>query len=345
MPVRVRKSALDGVLWQSINIREELWHRDRPEGDMARLRGVPEDLPPDLKAKAQSKEGLILPDWGHPASLLWKTGKLGMMSPALPLEQQAAFLRQSQPAYLFTFPSHLRLLIGHFRDTSKKLTSLRSVWTSSEQVSEELREECAKVFNCKIVDNYTSGETGYVALQCPQANHFHVQSEVVLVEVLNENGGPCRPGEIGKVALTPLHNFSMPLLRYEIGDEAKVGEPCACGRTLPVLKRIVGRAEDHIILENGERRRVDLRHYRLSTIKAVREFRLVQRSFSLLELQLVVARALTPQELAAVEEVAKTAAKGLLETKVTFVDKLERTQSGKLRAFVREVGKGDASAR
>ncbi len=71
--------------------------------------------------------------------------------------------------------------------------------------------------------------------------------------------------------------------------------------------------------------------------RAIREFRLVQRSCSLLELQLVVARPLNADELAAVEEVVTIAARGLLETKITFVDRLERTQSGKLRAFVCEI--------
>jgi len=28
----------------------------------------------------------------------------------------------------------------------------------------------------------------------------------------------CAPGEIGRVVVTPLHNFAMPLFRYDIGD-------------------------------------------------------------------------------------------------------------------------------
>lgn len=338
VPVRVRKTALDNVLWESINIREELWHRDRPEADMMRLRGIPDGLTPEQAAAARTKDGLILPDWGHPANLFWKTGRLGIFSPKLPLAQQVAFLRKLQPAYLHTFPSYLRLLISHIREKREKIGRLRAVFTASEQVSDELREDCLKVFGCKIVDNYTSGETGYIALQCPQTTNLHVQSEVALVEVLDAQGAPCRPGEIGKVVVTPLHNFAMPLLRYEIGDEAEVAEPCACGRGLPALKRIVGRTQDYFVLANGERRRADISHYRLSGIAAIREFRLVQRSHTQIALQLVVARPLTSDELGMVERVVAKASGGLFATAIEVVPELDRTAAGKLRAFTCEVG-------
>ena len=337
IPVRVRKSALDAVLWESINLREELWHRDRPEGDLVRLRGIPDSLPPEQAAAARSKHGLILPDWGHPANLFWKTGRLGILSPKLPLSQQVAFLRKVRPDYLHTFPSYLRLLIAYIRETREKTGKLRAVFTASEQVSDELREDCQQVFGCKIVDNYTSGETGYIALQCPQTTNLHIQSEVVLVEVLGAGNAPCRPGEIGKVVVTPLHNFAMPLLRYEIGDEAQVAEPCACGRGLPALTRVVGRAEDYFLLANGERRRADISHYRLSAISAIREFRLVQRSYTQVVLQIVVSRPLTTDETAVVAGVVEKASGGLFETAIEEVPELDRTAAGKLRAYRCEI--------
>jgi phenylacetate-coenzyme A ligase PaaK-like adenylate-forming protein len=61
------------------------------------------------------------------------------------------------------------------------------------------------------------------------------------VEVLDEEGRPCAPGETGRVVATSLNNFAMPLIRYETGDTAEVGAPCPCGRGLPVLTRIMGR--------------------------------------------------------------------------------------------------------
>jgi phenylacetate-CoA ligase len=334
VPVRVRKSALDAVLWEAVTIRDEIWHRESFDGLIARLRGIPPGLTREQNAAVRSEQGLILPDWGRPANLIWRTGKIAAIDPKQPVEALAAFLLRHQPAYLFAFPSHLRLLIAHFRRAPRQLTSLRAAWVSSETVDEDLREACRDVFGCRIVENYTSGETGYIALQCPQCAKLHVQSEVALVEVIDGEGRACKPGEIGRVVVTPLHNFAMPLLRYEIGDEAEVGEPCACGRGLPTINRVVGRTQDYFVLRSGERRRVDVAHYRLSAITAVMEFQLEQSDYDNLELKLVVARALTHEERERIETVLKQAASGLFQTKVTFHDALERTEAGKLRPFV-----------
>ncbi len=334
VPVRVRKSALDAVLWEAVTIRDEIWHRESFDGLIARLRGIPPGLTRDQVAAVQSEQGLVLPDWGRPANLIWRTGKIAAIDPKQPVKALAAFLLRHQPAYLFTFPSYLQLLVAHFRESPRKLTSLRAAWVASETVDEGLRKACQDVFGCRIVENYTSGETGYIALQCPQCAKLHVQSEVALVEVIDGEGRACKPGEIGRVVVTPLHAFAMPLLRYEIGDEAEVGEPCACGRGLPVLNRVVGRTQDYFVLRSGERRRVDVNHYRLSAIPAVMEFQLEQSDYDNLELKLVVARPLTPDEREQVDRVVAQASGGLFQTKVTFHEALERTEVGKLRPFV-----------
>src|SRR6185295_14515719 len=95
-----------------------------------------------------------------------------------------------------------------------------------------------------VVDVYSSEECGQIALQCPEHEQYHVQSESVLVEVLDDEGRPCAPGTIGRVVLTTLQNFAMPLIRYDIGDFAEPGPACPCGRALPVLTRIVGRVRN-----------------------------------------------------------------------------------------------------
>jgi phenylacetate-CoA ligase len=129
----------------------------------------------------------------------------------------------------------------------------------------------------------------------------------------------------------------MPLLRYEVGDEAEVGPPCSCGRGLPSLTRIVGRLEDYVKLPSGLRRRVDMEHYKISEIRAVREFQLVQTSLHRVELRLVTSRQLDQAEIEQVGGVMKKSFDGYLEWGVVSVDALPRTAAGKLRQFRSEV--------
>jgi phenylacetate-CoA ligase len=187
------------------------------------------------------------------------------------------------------------------------------------------------------VHNYTSSECGYMALQCPEHDHLHVQSELLLIEVLDANDRPCQPGEVGRVVVTPLHGFATPLIRCEIGDEAEVGEPCACGRGLPVLKRIVGRTYDYLVTVTGKRKRVDTGYYRICRIPVVREFQLVQRSVELIELRVVLARPLTSEEVVEIHDVMRAEFGPEFRVEIAVLESIPRTNAGKLRSFVSEV--------
>ena len=88
----------------------------------------------------------------------------------------------------------------------------------------------------------------------------------------------------------------MPLLRYELGDEAEVGAPCPCGRGLPVLRRVVGRTFDYLTLPSGDRRRPNVNHYGLAEVAAIQEFQIVQRSLERIEVLMVLSCPLSTDE-------------------------------------------------
>jgi phenylacetate-CoA ligase len=211
IPVRVLKTALDGLLWQAAHLREFDWCGIDPSLEIANLRGAGTSLEILRKDPASFEDagGLIVKDWGNPASLFWKTGPMGLLLPHEPLSIQAEFLLQRRPGYLIMRPAGLRLLLSHFRESGVALESIQSVWTMSETVDDSLRELCREIFGCEILSNYTSNETGYIAIQCPLGTNYHVVSESVLVEVVNEKGDACESGEVGRVLVTPLHNFGL----------------------------------------------------------------------------------------------------------------------------------------
>lgn len=230
-PVRVRKTALDGLFWQAALVREERWHRGGPEGTMLRLASIPPHLPAALAEAARGPEGLVLPDPGPPVSELWHTGPLVLADADRPPEAVRALIARHRPASLHTTPALLRALLPHLHG----LPPVAGVWTTGGAVDAGLRAACHAVLGAPIIAGYSAAETGYMALQCPDHPHHHVLAENCLLELLDEAG---QPAAAGRVVVTPLHNFAMPLLRYDLGDRAAFGPPCACGRTLPVLTRI-----------------------------------------------------------------------------------------------------------
>jgi len=343
VPVRVRKTALDNLMWNAFHVREELWHRDDPTGTMARIRRVPPGVTEEQETAIKSLPGLRVGDWGAPTNLLWETGEVVLLDDRVPIVEQAAFLDELKPAYLFVFPANLRLLLSHYRESGRSGPPLRAVWTLSEAVDSDMRAACRAVFGCRIVHNYTSAEGGYMALQCPEhEEHYHVQSEGILLEVLDDAGQHCAPGQVGRVVITPLHNFAMPLLRYEIGDMAELGPPCTCGRGLPVLRRIVGRNFDFVTLPDGRRQRVDAGFGRIGVVSAIREFQIVQRSLERIELLVVLSRPLTEAEETAIRTELRTSFTDVFQFDLTPCDSIPRTAAGKLRIFVSDLTTGTA---
>jgi phenylacetate-CoA ligase len=190
----------------------------------------------------------------------------------------------------------LSALLELFDRTGERLTHLVQVRSIGESLSQETRDSCLRILGVPISDIYSSQEVGYIALQCPDGDCYHIQSENLLVEILDESGMPCGPGETGRVVITTLHNFAAPLIRYEIGDYAEVAEPCVCGRGLPALKRILGRRRNLITLPNDKRFWPVFGFSKFREIAPVRQYQIIQTAIDRLDVRLVVDTQLTGEQ-------------------------------------------------
>lgn len=233
-PVAVMKTQLEQLFWQAITLREELWHARRWQSTMAVIRGFPDGRYPP-------PEGGRLPDWGSPLADVYPTGPAVALDLSASIAEQAQWLVRHDPDYLLTDAVNLRGLADHFRARGLALPRLREVRAVGDVVDAGLRRACRDAWSVEIVDLYSCAEAGYLALQCPEEGKLHVQAETAMVEILDDAGRPCAPGEVGEVVVTPLHNFASPFIRYAIGDWAERGRPCACGRGLAVIERVLGR--------------------------------------------------------------------------------------------------------
>lgn len=105
-----------------------------------------------------------------------------------------------------------------------------------------------------VVDVYSSSELStLIAFECRNHSGFHVNSDYVVMEVIDSTGKPVEPGQQGEVVVTDLCNYVSPVIRYRLGDLATTSiKACDCGRALPLLiSQIDGRAIDQIRLNGG----------------------------------------------------------------------------------------------
>jgi phenylacetate-CoA ligase len=124
--------------------------------------------------------------------------------------------------------------------------------SSAQQLTDVTRIQIEAQFGAKVLDKYGSREFSGIAYQCLDSKYHHVQDESYIVEILVD-GRPARIGEVGEVVITDLNNFSMPMIRYRIGDLAVAVEQseCKCGRQLSQIGEITGRTQALISCING----------------------------------------------------------------------------------------------
>lgn len=329
-PIRAIRTDLAMLFWEAFTQRDHLWHdRDRHQ-KLAVIRHAE-------PGKDPYPQGTIARNWGSENRAAYATGPCVALNITCPLEQQAEWLQRHDPGYLLTFPSHALRLAEHFRANGLQLANLRQVQAIAEVVTRAVREACGEAWGVPVVDTYSTRETGYLALQCPEHEHLHVQSEGALLEVLGEQGRDCGPGQIGRVVVTPLHNFAMPLVRYDIGDYAEVGEACPCGRGLPVLRRILGRSQNTIVLPSGERCWTLLSSGDIGELYAVapvRQYQFVQTDREHIEARLVVSRPLMAAEEDGVRQWLQRRLGYPFIVSLVYVEEIPRSPGGKFHDFI-----------
>ena len=331
-PVQVLRTALDGLLWQANTLRDHAWHQRDQSLKLAAIRA----LAPGI---ADPPPGVTASSWGAASEAVRTTAPSALLTLSADIAVQAAWIRQHAPGYLLTYPSNLAALLRHFAQKDERLPGLRAVLTVGETVAPALRATCRDTLGVNVEDVYSSQELGYIALQCPVSGQYHVMAESVLVEVLDAAGQPCAPGETGRLVISSLHNYAMPLIRYELRDYATVGTPCACGRTLPTLARIAGRERNMVRLPDGTMHWPLVGFHRFREIAPVRQYQLIQQALQSIEVRLVCDRALTAAEESELGTVIRAALGYAFELRFAYYEgELPRAVNGKFEEFVCAIG-------
>jgi phenylacetate-CoA ligase len=303
-------------------LRDHRWHRRDLRASLASLRYAPSAPGPD---------GITSRGWGPATKQLAPDAPAHLLSIiGTTTDEQLAWLARANPTYFLTYPSVLHALLRRIAATNTRLPALREVRTVGEALTPGTRGLCREVLDVPIVDMYSAQEVGYVALQCPEHEHYHVQSERHLVEVLRDDGTPCVPGETGRVVITDLHNFATPILRYDIGDLAEVAHACPCGRGLPTWSRIVGRVRNMLVYPDG---RTTYPVFTVACREAARyrDIQLVQLTRETLRARVVPDGYL--DEPALIAALHRTFGHPFA-VEVERVDEIARTPGGKLEEFI-----------
>jgi len=188
-------------------------------------------------------------------ALWWPTRSVRMDANHIDEKATAAFLdgwERIRPALLTGYVGAVIELAQLVQRSGRAIPPPKAVGVTAAPITPGQQEYVCKVFGAPVYDHYQCIESPMLAGECARHDGLHVFADARLVEILDDEGQPVPPGELGSVVITDFRNRVFPLIRYRLGDEARWKEgACPCGITFPMLEPVRGRITDMLRFPSG----------------------------------------------------------------------------------------------
>jgi phenylacetate-CoA ligase len=275
----------------------------------------------------------------------WRVGSTGlhhMIDMSADTDARIDWLLANRPHYL---TAHSFTLFGLAERVRARGADLRfeRINSTSSVLSNETRDICKDVFGTRPADQYGAREVGLIACECPWCGYFHINAELMLVEILDSQGQPCLPGQTGRVVLTALYNYAMPLIRYEIGDFAVAGPArVECSVQLPTLTRILGRYRNSFTLRDGRVIYPLLPVGRMREFISFEQFQVVQTDYDAIEIRYIPLDPSKSADAVGIEACVRELIDPSFSVQAVAVEEIPRSASGKFEDYLSLVSKQDS---
>lgn len=290
--------------------------------------------------------------WGNPMELnqaeekkysmkeRWLKNRIIISAYSLKPEQMKNYIAEItkfHPEYIYGYASALYTFSTLMLEQNLEIPfKLKAVVSTAETLHDFQREAIQRAFKCHVVNEYGARDGGIIAYECPKGN-MHISAENIVLEVVEDKTyEPLPKGESGILLTTDLNNFSMPRLRYKIGDRIALSKvSCDCGMPLPILDKIDGREDDMFVTVDGEFIHGHAFNHISRDLNSIKKFQIVQHRPDYAELKIIKDEKGTEEEIQQFID----GARNLLpktEIDIKFVDDIPVTGSGKFRYAIRK---------
>jgi len=246
---------------------------------------------------------------------------------------------QTKPHAIRGFTSGIKSLALKIRERGIKIKPPKIIFTTAEVLSSIDRRFISSVFQAEIIDYYCCNEIGIVAYECGEHYGYHINNDNVILECVKEDGTLCKSGEEGNLIITGLNRYTMPFIRYRIGDRGVITEkPCYCGRTPPLIETIIGRDNDQIILPDGS---VISPHILLSTIiniPGIQAYQIAQREIDRISINIVKDKNFNEDLIVGrIKKECKNIFDGRMKIEPLIVKEIPKEKTGKFKVVKSEI--------
>lgn len=264
----------------------------------------------------------------------WLTNKVFLNSFKMKQEDIKKYIEKInsyKPDLIRGYAGSLYELSKYAEKNNLRVHKPKIIVSAAEMLQKNMREKIENIFQTKVYDFYGSREISSIAGECEHGS-MHLFSFWNMVEILKKNNKPAKEGQEGRVIVTNLFNYSMPLIRYELGDTAIVGKKCKCGNILPTLKSITGRVIDHFLLRDGT---VIPAEYFIHLIGVVynkgtiKQFQIIQEDYNEIRILAALSKSMSNSEQDNINNKIRLVMGNKCKVTWEFVDTIPKTKTGK----------------
>lgn len=250
-------------------------------------------------------------------------------------------LRRARPYMIHGYSLTLKLLAEALDRRPAGDLRVPLVTSTSGVLDDGARRLLERTLGARVVDIYASDEAGSViAWECPRCAGYHLSTDTVATELLVD-GRPARPGEDAAVVITNLTGRTMPFIRYDQGDVARLSDRSpVCGRGFPLLEEVRGRAADFIVLGSGRRLTPHPFFLALDHALGVGQWQIVQEEVDRLRVAVTMPDGPTTASLEAIRRAVGDLVEPGTAVEVEVVEQLERSSPTKLRSVISRLPAG-----
>ncbi|MGB1268937.1 MAG: phenylacetate--CoA ligase family protein [Flavobacteriaceae bacterium] len=160
-----------------------------------------------------------------------------------------------KPTYLIAVPSFLLKLIQYAEANGidynasgvKGVICIGEALRTDDFTLNTLSKKITDKWDVKLYSTYASTEMGTAFTECKYAKGGHHHPELIITEIIDEQGKLVKDGEEGELVITTLGFEALPLLRFKTGDVVKAYyDTCDCGRNTMRLGPVVGRKKQMV---------------------------------------------------------------------------------------------------
>lgn len=239
--------------------------------------------------------------------------------------------------FLEAYPSTAYILAQYLKQHNLYY-NMNAIVTSSETLLPLQREIIEERFGCKVFDYYGMAERVMFSGECEAHNGHHIDMEFGITEILDDNNNSVPDGDSGRLVLTGLHNFGMPLIRYDIGDVSafKIGK-CSCGRNLVLLENIATKSEDIVVTRDGRLISSSVLTHPFKPMNNIEKSQIIQVDYEHLVIKIVRKPGYSDEDTKVLREGIQERIGQQMNISIEFVSDIPRSANGKYRWVISKV--------